>query len=98
MYVLLWLNTVAFIQIFIKCIFVFCIILFLKKMGIFSAGKPHCHSRPNKPILKSLPIYRKNIFGKQLTQILCSKYGFRLLHGSKLNMMVKVVKLFKGVL
>ena len=60
-----------------------------------------CHSRPSKPILKILSIYRKNILGKQPSLAICSKYVFRLLHApksqissTKLNMMVKVVKLF----
>ena len=64
-----------------------------------------CHSRPSKPILKILSIYRKNILGKQPSLAICSKYVFRLLHApkiqifsTKLNMMVKVVKLFAGVL
>ena len=94
MYVLLWLNTVAAVQIyFIEYIFVFFMTLFLKKMGIvISASNPHCHSRLSKPILS---VYRKNILGKQLSQIVCSKYFFRLLHApifqvfsTKLNTMV----------
>ena len=80
--------------------------LFLKKMGtILSASKPHCHSRLSKPILKIQSIYRKNILGKQLSQARYFKYVFRLLHApkfqifsTKLNLMVKVVKLFTGVL
>ena len=63
-----------------------------------------CHSRPSKPILKILSIYRKNILGKQPSLAICSEYVFRLLHApkiqifsTKLNMMVKVVKLFAGV-
>ena len=70
-----------------------------------SASNPHCHSRLSKQILKILFIYRKNNLGKQLSQALCSKYVFRLLHApkfhvfcTKLNMMVKVVKLVTGVL
>ena len=70
-----------------------------------SASNPHCHSRLSKQILKILFIYRKNNLGKQLSQVICSKYVFRLLHApkfhvfcTKLNMMVKVVKLFTGVL
>ena len=62
-----------------------------------------CHF--GKPILKILSIYRKNILGKQLSQAICFKYVFRLPHAleslifsSKLNMMVKVVKLFTDVL
>ena len=97
MYVLLWLNTVAAVQMyFIEYIFVFFMTLFLKKMGIvISASNPHCHSRLSKPILKILSIYRKNILGKQLSQTVCSKYFFRLLHApifqvfsTKLNTMV----------
>ena len=72
-------------------------------MGILSASKRHCHSRLSKPILKILPIYRKNVLGEQLSKALCSKYVFRLLHApkfqvfsTKLNMMMKVVKLFTG--
>ena len=68
-------------------------------MGIIlSARKPHRHSRLSKPILKI-------ILGKQLSQAICSKYVFRLLQApifqifsKKLNLMVKVVKLFTGVL
>ena len=57
--------------------FVFFMTLFLKRMGIiFSASRPHCHSRPNKPILKIQPIHRKNILGKQLSQGICLKYVF----------------------
>ena len=107
MFVLLCLNTVAAVQIFfIECIFVFLIWLFLKKVGIIiSASKPHCHSRFSTPILKIQSIYGKNILGKQLPEAICSKYVFRLLHApksqvfsTKLDMMVKVIKLFTGVL
>ena len=49
--------------------------------------------------------YRKNILGKQLSQAICSKYVFRLLcapkfqiFSTKLNMVVKVAKLFTGLL
>ena len=57
MYVLLWLNTVVTVQMFfIERIFIFLMTLFLKKMGMLSVSKPHCHSRLNKPILKILPI------------------------------------------
>ena len=66
---------------------------------------PTGRSRLSKPILKILSIYRKNILGKQLSQAICSKYVFRLPYATKfqafstkLNMMVKVVKLFTGVL
>ena len=66
---------------------------------------PTGHTRLSKPILKILSIYRKKILGKQLSQAICSKYVFRLPHATKfqafstkLNMMVKVVKLFIGVL
>ena len=47
--------------------------LFLKKMEILSASKSHCHSRLSKPILKILPIYRKNILWRQLSQAICRK-------------------------
>ena len=106
MYMSLWLNTVAAVQMFYKeHIFVFFITLFLKKMGIIvSASKPHCHSRLRKPILKILSIYRTNILGKQLSQVIYFKYVFRLLHAlesqifsSKLNIMVKDGKLFTSV-
>ena len=106
-YVSLWLNTVAAVQmIFIERIFVFFMTLFLKKMGIIlSASKPQCHSRLSKLILKVLSIYRKNILQKQLSPAMCSKYVFRLLpapkfqvFSSKLNMIVKVVKLLAVVL
>ena len=87
-------------------IFVFFMTLFLKKMGIiFSASKPHDHSRLSKPILKIQSIYRKNTLGKQLFQAICSRCAFRLLHApkfqifsTKLNLTVKVVKLFTDVL
>ena len=54
MYMSLWLNTVAAVQmLFIERVFVFFMTLFLKKMGIIlSASKPHCHSRLSKLILK----------------------------------------------
>ena len=92
-------------NVFIEPIFFF-MVSFLKKMGIIiSASDPHCHSRLSKPILKILSIYRKNILRKQLSEAICSKCIFRLLHApkfhafyTKLNMMVKVVKLFTGVL
>ena len=47
MYVSLWLNTLAAVQMFfIDRIFVFFMKLFLKNMGIIlSASKPHCHSK-----------------------------------------------------
>ena len=104
MYVLLWLNTAAAVEMFF--IFVFFMKLFWKKMRIMlSASKPHFYSRLSKSILKILPIYRKNILGKQLSQAICPKYFFRLLDAPKfqifpknLNTMVKVVKLFTGVL
>ena len=88
-------------------------------MGILSASKPHCHFRLSKSIFKILPIYRKNILGKQHSQALSSKYVFRLLYApkflfskflnfsnffkisifsTKLNMIVKVVKIFAVVL
>ena len=74
-------------------------------MGIISASNPHCHSWLSKPILKILSICRKIFLGKQLSQAVCSEYVFRLLHApkfqvfsTKLNTMVKVVKLFTGVL
>ena len=107
LYVLLWLNTVAGIQmLFIECNFIFFMTLFLKKIGIIlSAGKYHSHSRHSEPILKILSIYQKGILEKQLFQAICSKYVFRLLHApkfqilsAKLNMMLIAVKLFTGLL
>ena len=62
---------------FIERIFVF-FTTFLKKMA-----KVHCHLRLSKPIFKILSIYRKNILGKQLSEAICSKYVFRLLHALK---------------
>ena len=63
-------------------------------MGIISTSKPHCPFRLSKPIFKILSIYRKNILVKQISQAICSKYVFRLLHAlkfqafsTKLNMM-----------
>ena len=105
MFVSIWLNTVAAVQMFyIERIFVFFMTLFWKKMGkILSASKPNFHSRLSKRVLKILSIYRKNIFGKQLSEAICSKCVFRLLHApesqifpTKLNMTVIVVKLFSG--
>ena len=107
MYASLWLNIVAAVQMFlIECIFAFFMTSFLKKMGIIlSASKPQCHSRLSKPILEIISIYRKYILGKQLSLAICSKYVFRLLHApkfqifsTKLNLMVRVVKLFTRVL
>ena len=73
--------------------------------NILSASKHQCHSRLSRPILKTLYIYRKNISEKQLSLAICSKYVFWLLHAPKfqifsikLNVMVKVAKLFTGVL
>ena len=51
MYVLLWLNAVTALQmffierIFLKRFFFLFLLLFLKKMGILIASKPHHHSR-----------------------------------------------------
>ena len=99
MYVLLWMNTwqpfIFFYQIFfIERIFVFFTPL---SFLFFLFSSPHCHSRLHKTILKILSIYRKNILGKQLSQAICFKYVFRLLHApnfqtfsTKTNMMVKV--------
>ena len=75
-------------------------------MGIIiKASDFYCHSRLSKPILKILAISRKNILRKQLPQAICSKYVSRLLHApkfqlisTKLNMMLKVGKLFTGIL
>ena len=66
MYVSLWLNAVAAVQMFfIERIFVFFMTLFLKKMGIIlSASKPHCHPKLSKPILKILSIYKNIFLGK----------------------------------
>ena len=106
-YVLLWLNTVTAVQMFfIERIFVSFMTLFLKKVWIIiSASKPHCHSIFSKPILKILSIYKKNTITKQLSEAICSKYVFKLLHApkfkvfsTKLNMMIKAVRLFTGVL
>ena len=105
---LLWLNTVAAVQMFfIERIFVFFITLLLKNMRILSANKPHCHCRLSKPTFKILLIYRINVLEKQLSHAICSKYLiiFRLLEApkiqifsTKLNMIVKVVKLLTGVI
>ena len=104
-----WLNTVAgYSNVFLLSVFFdwFFMTLFLKKMRIIlNPSKPHYHSRLRKPILKIESISRKNIVGKQLFQAICSRYVFRLLHATKfetfstkLNLKVKVVKLFTGVL
>ena len=53
------------------------------RFRILSASKHHSHSRFNKPILKILPIYRKYILGKHLSQAICYKYIFMLLHPPK---------------
>ena len=93
-----WVNVVAAVQTFIiERFFLSFMTLLLRKMGIILwENKPHCHSRLSKPILNIL-----SILGKQLSQAMFSKYVFRLLHApksqissTKLNMMVKVVKLF----
>ena len=95
MYLLPWLNTVAAVQMFfIERIFVFFMTLFLKQMGIISARKP----RLSKTILKIISIYRKHILGKQLSQAICSKYVFRLLHAPNFQVFSEVDKLFTGVL
>ena len=106
MYVLFWLNTVAAVQMFFMGhISVFFMTTILKGDRNINCHNPHCYFRLSKPILKILPIYRKNILLKQLSQAVCSKYVFRLLHAprfqtfsTKLNMMVKVVKIFTVVL
>ena len=73
--------------------------LILKKVEILSASKLHFHSRLPKKILKVLHIYKKNVLGKQLSQVICSKCVFRLLRAPKLqmfsiklNIMVNVVR------
>ena len=101
-----WIQWPAVQMFFIELIFVFFMTLFLKKIGIiFSASKPYHHSRCSKPILKIQSIYRKNILGKEFSQPICCRYVFSLLHtpkfqifSTKLNLMVKVIKLFTGVL
>ena len=104
MHVSLWLNTVEAVQMFyIERIFVFFETLFLKMGIISSASKPHCHSRLSKSVLKILSTYRNCILGKQLSQKFA--LNFRLFHtpesqisSTKLNMMIKIVKLFTAVL
>ena len=88
-----WTQWQPFKCFFIERMFVFFITLLLKKMGILNR------------FWKFYPFIEKKVLGKQLSQGLYSKYIFRLLHGPKfqicfaeLNMMVKVVKLFSGVL
>ena len=106
MNVSVWLNTAAAVQMsFIECIFVFFVTLFLKMTIILGTSKPQCFSRLSKPVLKILSISRKSILGKQLSLAIYSKYIFRLLHApkfhifsTKLNKIVKVVKLFAGLL
>ena len=62
MYVPLWLNAVAAVQmLYIERIFVFFMTSFLKMEIILSARKPQGHSRLSKPILKILFSYRKKI-------------------------------------
>ena len=58
MYVSLWLDIVAAVQMFIiERIFVFFRTLFLKKMVIIlSASKPYIHSRLSKLILQILSV------------------------------------------
>ena len=67
MYVPSRLNTVRAVQMFfIERIFIFFMLLFLKKMGIIlGAIKSYCHSKFSKPVVKILSIYRKKIFWKQ---------------------------------
>ena len=66
LYVLLWLNTVAAIQVFfVESIFVFFMTLFLKEMRTLNATNPpppYYHSRLKKLILKILSIYRNKYF------------------------------------
>ena len=88
-----WTQWQPFKCFFIERMFVFFITLLLKKMGILNR------------FWKFYPFIEKKVLGKQLSKGLYSKYIFRLLHGPKfqiffaeLNMMVKVVKLFSGVL
>ena len=70
MYVLLWLNTVAVAQMF----FLLSLILFsslsiiFKEDGNTKFKQTQCYSRLSKLNLEILPIYRKNILGKQLSQ------------------------------
>ena len=101
----LLLNTVAAVQMFLLSVFLFFHNI-IKKDGNSNKCKQFPLSfQTRKSILKFLYIYRKNILGKQLSQSICSKYVFRLLHvpkfrvfSTKLNMMVQIVKLFTGVL
>ena len=91
MYVLLWMNTwqpfIFFYQIFfIERIFVFFTPL---SFLFFLFSSLHCHSRLHKTILKILSIYRKNILGKQLSQVICSKYVVRVLHAPKFQIWSK---------
>ena len=76
-------------MIFVERILVFFMTLFLKKMKILSVSKTHCDFRLLKSILKILIIYRKNILGKQLSQVICSKYVFRLFHAPKFQIFFK---------
>ena len=60
MYVSLWLNAVAAVQmLYIEHIFVFFMTSLLKMEIILSARKPHYHSRLSKSNLKILSSYRK---------------------------------------
>ena len=66
MYMPLRLNTVKAVEMFfIERIFIFFMLLFLKKMGIIlSAIKSYCHSKLSKPVVKIQSIYIKKIFWK----------------------------------
>ena len=76
---------------FTECNFIFFMTLFLKEMGIvLRKSKSHYHSRVGKPIFKILSIYWKNVVGKQLSQAICSKYVFSLLHAPKFQIFYKV--------
>ena len=72
-----WQQTVE--MFFYRANFCFLFIsLFLKKMNVKCK-----QTLLLKPILKILPIYRKNILGQQFSQVIPSEYLFRLLQAQK---------------
>ena len=105
MYVSLWLNAVAAVQmLYIEHIFVFFMTSLLKMEIILSARKPHYHSRLSKPNLKILSSYRKKNQGNKIPkQYVLNTFPDCLMtrisnNFFKIKYDVKVVKLFTDVL
>ena len=54
------------------------------------------HSGLSKPIFKILSIYKKYVLGKRLSQEICSKYVFRLLHLPKFQVFATKLNMIDG--